>query len=52
MTECTRCHTDQSIFWFPVDLGARTIWLCDDCMLQFVLFMKRPFFKFGEIEEI
>ena len=31
---------------------SKEIFMCDDCMLQFVLFMKRPFFKFGEVEEV
>ena len=50
--KCERCKTEESMFWWPIVLGERKTFLCDDCMLQLVLFMKRPFFKFGEVEEV
>ena len=39
--ECEKCHTESSVFWYPIEVGARTIYLCDDCMFQFVNWLKR-----------
>ena len=43
--ECEKCKTSMSIFWYPIEIGERKIWLCDNCMYKFVKWMK------GELEE-
>ena len=39
--QCERCKTRISVFWYPITVGERTIYLCDDCMFRFVMWMKR-----------
>ena len=44
---CRRCHTRNSIFWYPFSSGCDSegcngeiFYLCDHCMHEFTLFMR------------
>ena len=43
MTECKRCHTDTSMFWWPLSFSGEwddCFYLCDDCMHDLIEFMR------------
>lgn len=44
MTECKRCHTAVTMFWWPVSFSGDWedhFYLCDECMHDLIEFMKR-----------
>lgn len=44
MTECKRCHTVITMFWWPVSFSGDWedhFYLCDGCMHDLIEFMKR-----------
>ena len=43
MTECKRCHTAITMFWWPVSFSGDWedhFYLCDECMHDLIGFMK------------
>ena len=44
MTECKRCHTAITMFWWPVTFGEweDRFYLCDKCLHDLLIFMKEP----------
>lgn len=43
MTECKRCHTSITMFWWSLSFGdwEDHFYLCDDCLHDFLKFMER-----------
>ena len=44
MTECKRCHTSITMFWWPVSFSGDWedhFYLCDECMHDLIEFMKK-----------
>lgn len=44
MTECKRCHTAITMFWWPVSFSGDWedhFYLCDECMHDLIEFMKK-----------
>lgn len=45
MTECKRCHTAITMFWWPVSFSGDwedRFYLCDKCLHDLLVFMKEP----------